>query len=184
MEADIKKINKMNIEDFINQEAANRISENYWENTLPSQLEATSLKHPACIVFIASLVKNNRKAFLSKEILIRDMLDGGRGDIHHIYPKSYLVANRVKRNSYNQAANYAHCEQPINIKLSNLPPKKYLEEFAKQHHAFTEKELMQNFEDLAIPPMALNGEMNNYETFLKQRRKLMSYKIKEYYERL
>ncbi len=48
----------------------------------------------------------------------------------------------------------------------------------------TQENLEKNLSDLAIPKMVLQGQIDNYKQFLKERRKLMSYSIKEYYESL
>ena len=186
MEADIKNINEMDIDEFVDNEEKNQISENFWENTIPSDLETSSTQNARYRIFLAYLVKNNSKAFLSKDILVRDMLDDGRGDIHHIYPKSYLAFNDVKMKGYNQVANYVYCEQSINIKLSNLSPKEYLEKSTEEKiiNIQSKEELKRNFDNLAIPDTVLIGTIDNYELFLKERRKLISYKIKEYYEAL
>ncbi len=184
-EQDIKKINEIGIEDFINDEVKNTISENFWENTIPSDLETTSRTNSVYLVFLASLVKNNTKAFLSERIIIRDMLDGGRGDIHHMYPKDYLTKLNLKQGDYNQVANYVYCEQAINIKISNKAPKDYLSEaLSGVSNIKTQENLEKNLSDLAIPKMVLQGQIDNYKQFLKERRKLMSYSIKEYYESL
>lgn len=184
-EKDLKDISSMGMTDFIETAVRNQISDNFWKNTAPSKIAGSTVNNPLMFIFTASLIKNNSKAFLSSDILIRDMLDGGRGDLHHIYPKGYLKNNDVKQSSYNQVANRVYCEQAINIKLSDLSPKDYLDHaLEKGFINLSESEIKANLDDLAIPHTILSGTIDNYDEFLRERRSLISLKIKEYFEAL
>ncbi len=44
-----------------------------------------------------------------------------------------------------------------------------------------EKSFMENLKQNCIPELILNSDFEQYENFLKERRKLMALKIKEYY---
>ena len=62
------------------------------------------------------------------------------GDIHHIVPKDYLIVPKdyLRKNGfpdradYNQVANFALTETPINISIGNKPPVQYMAEVAAQ----------------------------------------------------
>lgn len=185
LEQDLRAILDLGVPKFIERETKSNITASFWENNLPQKLDGSSAANIQVAIFTASLVKNNSKAFLSSDISIRDMLDGGRGDLHHIYPKDYLKKNNLSQSNYNQIANRVYCEQPINIKLSNLAPNEYL---SKAHDRgfinLTESEVKANLDDLAIPHSILDGTIANYHDFLAERRHLMSLKIKEYFEAL
>jgi hypothetical protein len=50
-----------------------------------------------------------------------------RGDIHHLFPKKYLMKNGITNKSmYNQIANYTYLQTEINIKISDNAPKEYM----------------------------------------------------------
>ena len=111
-------------------------------------------------------------------------------DIHHIFPKQYLVDNGFDKHEYNQVANYAYLDTPLNIKIGKKAPKEYLNEalYAIKLSPDTsckaiksESEFLQNLEDNCIPVDILNMDWNDYQTFLEIRRAKMTELIKQYY---
>jgi hypothetical protein len=116
-----------------------------------------------------------------------------RGDIHHIFPKRYLQKNGYNRRGvYNQIANYAYTEQPVNLKIKAQPPKEYMGWIMDQldNESFTlgeindSEKLKENMRMNAIPTSLSSMDVDDYEDFLVERRKLMADKIKEYYNKL
>ena len=112
------------------------------------------------------------------------------GDIHHIFPKQYLVDNGFDKHDYNQVANYAYLDTPLNIKIGKKSPKEYLNEAldaikGTQDTSFkaikSETEFMQNLKDNCIPADILDMDYNNYRDFLETRRAMMTKLIKSYY---
>ena len=90
---------------------------------------------------------------------------------------------------YNQIANYVYMQSEINIKIGNKSPKSYFTELLEQFNGgevkyggINEKsELQQNLKMNCVPESIFNMEIGDYENFLKERRKLIAKKIKEYY---
>ena len=120
---------------------------------------------------------------------VRDLIEQ-RGDVHHIFPKDYLIKSGIdSTQQYNQIANYVYLQQEINIQISNLPPIEYFNKIAQQvrgGNAFfgcidNEEDLIRNLKENAIPESIMNMTYDNYEEFLSQRQKLMANKVKEYY---
>ena len=112
------------------------------------------------------------------------------GDIHHIFPKQYLVDNGFDKHEYNQVANYAYLDTPLNIKIGKKAPKEYLNEALNaikdaQETSFkaikSEAEFYQNLEDNCIPAEILEMDCSNYQAFLEARRTKMTALIKDYY---
>ena len=112
------------------------------------------------------------------------------GDIHHIFPKQYLVDNGYDKHDYNQVANYAYLDTPINIKIGKKAPKIYFNEALDaiknaDETSFksikTEEEFKKNLEDNCIPADILEMDHTNYQTFLEVRRDKMTELIKSYY---
>ena len=115
-----------------------------------------------------------------------------RGDIHHLFPKDYLSKNGLDRSKYNQIANYVYMQSEVNIKVGNKPPKDYFELVRSQilnnnklvSGITSEKDLLDNLKMNCVPPEIMDMRIEDYQDFLNSRRKLMSYKIKEYYNSL
>lgn len=112
------------------------------------------------------------------------------GDIHHIFPKQYLVDNGYDKHEYNQVANYAYLDTPINIKIGKKAPKIYLiealntiknAEYTSFKSIKSEEEFIQNLEDNCIPIGILEMDHTGYSDFLEARRAKMTDLIKQYY---
>lgn len=147
--------------------------------------------NPTYQVFLAAQNFLKKDSLLS-HIPVGELVNLG-GDIHHIFPKQYLVDNGFDKNQYNQVANYAYLDTPINIKIGKKSPKTYLNEalneiLKQQDQTFrsikTEEEFYNNLQDNCIPASILNMEYGDYETFLEQRRSMMTDMIKTYYYKL
>jgi hypothetical protein len=102
------------------------LSDAFWNASLPQSLDTSVASSPYFHVFLASQVKANDRGFLSKDVLVGDLISL-RGDIHHLFPKDYLKKNGLDRSKYNQIANYVYMQSEINIKVGNKPPKDYFE---------------------------------------------------------
>jgi hypothetical protein len=80
-------------------------------------------------------------------------------------------------------------QSEINIKIGKKPPYRYFSELKKQCEEqkpayggiINEKEMQGNFQDHCIPVNMETKDIEGYEDFLHQRRKLMSHKIRDYY---
>lgn len=107
----------------------------------------------------------------------------------------YFERDRVRctlQTAYNQIANYALTQSEINIQISDTNPKDYFARLAQQcvekqsvYGAIIDKtEMQQNLAANCIPAYMLEGAVPDYESFLRDRRKLMAQKIKGYYESL
>ena len=116
-----------------------------------------------------------------------------QGDIHHLVPKDYLRKNGYPdRSDYNQVANYALTETPINIRISNRAPNEYMGEVHDQivTGAVTlggitdSNELRRNLESNAIPETFQEVNAGNFREFLVARRRMIAVYIKRYYEAL
>lgn len=101
-----------------------------------------------------------------------------------------IIGNGFDKHEYNQVANYAYLDTPINIKIGKKAPKEYLNEALSaikgiQDSSFkaikSEEEFMQNLEDNCIPATILSMDYTYYQTFLEARRAKMTELIKKYY---
>ncbi|USL45658.1 GmrSD restriction endonuclease domain-containing protein [Priestia megaterium] len=184
--------NAQNPIDYLQHTESGELSAAFWENILISRLNTPVTSSPYFNLYIMAQVKNNEKAFLSKETEVRYLIEG-RGDVHHIFPRKYLQRNGyANKNQYNQIANYAIIQQEINIAIGDRAPENYMESLTEQcqtkilkYGEIVEKdELMKNLKANSIPVSIFQMDATQYEEFLEERRKLMADKIKYYYQSL
>ena len=144
--------------------------------------------NPTYQVFLAAQNFFKKDSLLS-HIPVGELVNLG-GDIHHIFPKQYLVDNGYDKHDYNQVANYAYLDTPINIKVGKKAPKVYLKEAldaikGAEDTSFksikSEPEFIQNLEDNCIPVDIFEMDHTNYPAFLEARRAKMTTLIKTYY---
>lgn len=191
-EYDIKRFSTYeNPVDYLKVTEAGELSEAFWNVTLPQKLDTSVASSPYFNIFLAAQAKAHDKGFLSEHVEVESMLEN-RGDIHHLFPKKYLTNNGLAKGLYNQIANYVFIQQEINIKISDDAPCIYMQEVLNQceskkpvYGGIVDKEiLMDNLLQNCIPQGFENMDINNYQEFLLERRKLMSEKIRKYYESL
>ena len=99
---------------YLNITEAGELSEAYWKVNLVQRLNTSVASSPYFNMFLVAQVKAHDKGFLSMEIDIESMLEN-RGDIHHLFPKNYLIKNGIVQAQYNQIANYAFIQQESTV---------------------------------------------------------------------
>ncbi len=185
---DIKQISQKPFDEYLKEKEEGELSDAFWNASLPQSLDTSVASSPYFHVFLASQVKANDRGFLSKDVLVSDLISL-RGDIHHLFPKDYLKKNGLDRREYNQIANYVYMQSEINIKVGNKPPKVYFELIKNQMSngnqqmsgLTSEQQLLENLKMNCVPIEIQHMSINDYNDFLNLRRKLMATKIKEYY---
>ena len=185
---DIKQISNKPFDEYMREKEEGELSDAFWLSALPQQLDTPVASSPYFHVFLASQVKANDKGFLSRDVLVSDLISL-RGDIHHLFPKDYLKKHGLDRGKYNQIANYVYMQSEINIKVGNKPPKDYFKILQEQmangtlslsgiHH---DDALQDNLKANCIPVEIIEMDIDHYQDFLHKRRLLMAEKLKEYY---
>ncbi|WP_344818476.1 GmrSD restriction endonuclease domain-containing protein [Microbacterium soli] len=191
-EQDIRRIAQQGAANYLKQVEDSELTDGFWEVALPNALETTSTASPFFQTFLASQVASLARGFLSKSITVAAMHQQS-GDIHHIVPKDYLQKNGYPdRGDYNQVANFALTETPINIAISNRPPSAYMasvnEQIASGQLTLGEitdvDDLRRNLEENALPASLGLVSAASYPQFLTERRSLMAAAIRRYYEGL
>ena len=185
---DIKQISQKPFDEYLKEKEEGELSDAFWNASLPQSLDTSVASSPYFHVFLASQVKANDRGFLSKDVLVGDLISL-RGDIHHLFPKDYLKKHGLDRSKYNQIANYVYMQSEINIKVGNKPPKDYFEIIKTQMQEnnrqvsglATEQELLENLKMNCVPSEIMEMTIENYNEFLNLRRKQMALKIKDYY---
>lgn len=185
---DIRQIAERPFAEYLKEKEEGELSDAFWNAALPQSLDTSVVSSPYFNVFLAAQVKAKDKGFLSRHILVSDLI-ALRGDIHHLFPKDYLKKKRIDRGKYNQIANYVYMQSEINIKIGNKPPRDYFELINAQISRgenlvtgiSTHEELHENLKANCVPAEIMQMTIENYPDFLTLRRKLMAAKMKEYY---
>ncbi len=174
--------------EFLKQTEAGDLSDAFWRVNLIQHLNTSVASSPYFNMFLVAQVKAHDKGFLSTQIDVEAMLEN-RGDIHHLFPKNYLTKNGVPQSQYNQIANYVFLQQEINIKISDNAPSDYMAKVYEQcetkqpiYGGITDVDaLAENLRQNCIPVGFERMDIDDYTSFLEQRRQLMAEKMKAYY---
>ncbi len=188
MEQDLARLrtaqDKNTFINVLNEQIDSIFTPDYWEVTLPSELDSAAARSPGQFAFYASLVLLDASVLYSN-MKVSDLL---RPDIksmksalerHHLFPRNFLKRKGITEDRMiNQVANYALLEWHKNIEISDDDPAVYA---PKQEEAFTEEALNKMY-DLH----ALWNDWYHYEytDFLGKRRKLMAGVIRRGYKQL
>ncbi|NPV42372.1 MAG: DUF262 domain-containing protein [Firmicutes bacterium] len=160
------------------------LTKDYWEVTLPNELETAAARNTAQFAYYAALCLLEARVLYSR-MKVSELLDPTTKakksalERHHLFPRKYLqrIGIREKR-LINQVANYTLVEWSDNIKISDRAPKDYV---PKLEERFASDELQQMYEWHGLP---LNWYELDYEDFLKERRRRIALIIKSGFERL
>jgi len=188
---DIRQMENRPFADYLDLVEKTEMSESFWAFALPRRLDTSVSSNPVFHVFLASLVKGQEKGFLSRDITVANIILY-KGDVHHIFPKNYLKNNNKSKTEYNQVANYVLMQQEINIAIGAKSPEVYFKELLEQCQGGKRKyggidsmdELHDNLKVHCIPESIFEMNVHTYDEFLNERRRLMSIRMKEYYESL
>lgn len=187
-EADMKRLQKQgDMQQFISTLEEQLLSDVFWTASLPDELNKLNVGNVFWHIFVAAQKKLLKHSFLSPENKVRDL---STGDIHHIFPKNYLVKNGYDKTQYNRIANFVYLRNDINISISDRSPADYINAILDGgpgtfHSSIKNRESMiENFHENAIPELLFNAEADDFEEFMEQRRKLMAKMIRQYYEEL
>ncbi len=185
---------KNNPLEYINNTLREELPDSFWDVTLVQELDKSTSAIPEFKVFLAAQVKMKDKGFLSRDITVEDLITI-KGDLHHIFPVDYLKKNGFPSPSrYNQVANLVYSQSEINIAIGNKSPVVYFNILKEQCQTkipkiggITELEMLRsNLEANCIPVEILTNHelLYDYETFLRERRKLIAKKVKDYFKML
>jgi hypothetical protein len=188
---DIKQIANKPFHEYLASVEEAELSDAFWQFGLVQRLETAAPNSPFLNLFLASHIKTSDKGFLSRDITVQSLVET-RGDIHHLFPKDYLKKNDKSRSEYNQLANFVIMQQEINIAIGNKSPEVYFNEIKHQCTGGKKKyggidrteELEENMKTHCIPESIFSMNVNHYDNFLKERRKLIAEKVKKYYQKL
>lgn len=188
---DVRNINEQGASSYLDALEKAELSDAFWNDGLPQQMNTSVASSPYFNVFLASQVNGNDKGFLSNQHSVANLLQG-TSHIHHVFPRNYLKKKGLPRNRYNQIANYVVMQSEINIAIGDSPPADYFQALRKQcetgetcYGTITNADkLNSNLTEHCIPEGMHEVGVEDYDNFLQKRRSLMSAKIRDYYKTL
>lgn len=169
---------------YLNAVIANKFTGDYFEYSLPAELNSSSATSPAWYGYIAAInVLGTPMLFstapLSQYFVLGTSGDKNSVDKHHIFPKHYLEKIGYSNDrDRNQIANFTYLDYATNIDISDNPPIEYVgryrEKLGEEGYklACAQNALPENFEQLSYPE------------FLNKRRLLMAQIVKKAYNDL
>ena len=188
---DVRNINEQGANLYLDALEKAELSDAFWSDGLPQQMNTPVASSPYFNVFLASQATANDKGFLSNKHSVSNLLQG-TSHIHHVFPRNYLKKEGLPRNRYNQIANYVVMQSEINISIGDNSPADYFQALRKQcengkarYGNITDADqLNSNLAEHCIPEGMHEASVENYDRFLQERRSLMSTKIRDYYRTL
>ena len=186
---DIRQISNKGVLAYVDSVIPNELPDSFWTGMLPQFMDTSSINSPYFICYQAAQAKLGDKGFLSRDITVTDLLLN-RADVHHVFPRQHLKGMNMTRGVYNQIANYVVAQSEINIAIGSKAPSTYFRELAEQcnggvkkYGGITDQDGMRaNMLANCVPLAMLDGSDLDYPAFLEERRKLMSLKIKAWFE--
>ncbi len=169
--------------EYLEKSILSRFTDDYFNMTLPNELNTSSAISPAWYGYIASQIVLNNPMLFSTSALTTYLLPGASGtknavDKHHIFPKNYLTQiGYTTDRDRNQAANFTYLDYVTNIDISDDAPELYIGRYKEK----LGNEYSKHCENHALPE---NFETMDYMEFLSERRNLMAQIIKKAYMRL
>ena len=192
MDRDMRTIAEKGFINFLSEVEASALSDTFWNITLPQNLETSSVNSPAFNTFIAAQINLNCNSMLMNGTKIADLVTIS-GDVHHIFPRAYLKSNGIDNKlKYNQVANYIYLDTQVNKAISDDAPYVYFSKAKNQCETkdivlgnISDKELLEsNLKENCIPANIDTMDALSYDSFLLERRKMMSSLIEKYYKGL
>lgn len=169
---------------ILNEQIRTKLTDDYWNISLPNNLATSSSTSPAMYAYYASLNILDAYGLFSK-LKVRELLKEGLRskrsplEIHHLFPKAWLMRKGITDlPQINQIANYALIEWTDNMTISDTAPNEYLPNYLMRLSTYEQE---QQYYWHALPD---NWENMNYFDFLIARRKLMAQVIRDAYNKL
>jgi hypothetical protein len=160
------------------------LTRDYWEVTLPNELETAAARNTGQFAYYAALCLLGARVLYSK-LKVADLLDPSTKakkaavERHHLFPRGYLHRIGIREDRLiNQVANYALVEWSDNIAISDQPPMDYVPELEKR---FSSNELRQMY---ASHSLWDGWYQMDYAKFLEERRKRIGQVIRKGFQKL
>jgi hypothetical protein len=161
-----------------------RLTEDYWKITLPSELASSAGRSPSLSAYYAALNLLEARVLFSKmkvsELLNPEIRAKKSGtERHHLFPMGYLKKIGITGLiDINQIANFALVEWADNIDISDSSPAEYFPQYANRENT-EDWERMRYWH--ALPE---GWHLFDYKKFLEMRRKAMAEVIRDGFKKI
>lgn len=169
---------------YIDRIISTRFTDDYFNLTLPSELNSAAAISPAWNGYIAAQIVLNNPMLFSNTPVSKYFIIGSSGtknaiDKHHIFPKHYLEQiGYTNDRDRNQLANFTYLDYVTNIDISDKAPADYVNAYRQK---LGDEGYKKTCEQNALPE---NFENMEYPEFLEKRRQLMAQLVRKAYMEL
>lgn len=169
---------------YIDRIISTRFTDDYFNLTLPSELNSAAAISPAWNGYIAAQIVLNNPMLFSNTPVSKYFIIGSSGtknaiDKHHIFPKHYLEQiGYTNDRDRNQLANFTYLDYVTNIDISDKAPADYVNAYRQK---LGDDGYKKTCEQNALPE---NFEKMEYSVFLEKRRQLMAQVVRKAYMEL
>ena len=169
---------------YIDRIISTRFTDDYFNLTLPSELNSAAAISPAWNGYIAAQIVLNNPMLFSNTPVSKYFIIGSSGtknaiDKHHIFPKHYLEQiGYTNDRDRNQLANFTYLDYVTNIDISDKAPADYVNTYRQK---LGDEGYKKTCEQNALPE---NFENMEYPEFLEKRRQLMAQLVRKAYMEL
>lgn len=169
---------------YIDKIIKTHFTDDYFNLTLPNELNSTASISPAWNGYVASQIVLNIPMLFSNTPISKYFIIGSSGnknaiDKHHIFPKNYLKnIGFDKDRERNQIANFTYLDYSTNIDISDKAPCDYVGEYRAK---LGEEQYLKTCAEHALPK---DFENMRYTEFLEARRDLMANIVRKAYNKL
>lgn len=169
---------------YIDRIISTRFTDDYFNLTLPSELNSAAAISPAWNGYIAAQIVLNNPMLFSNTPVSKYFIIGSSGtknaiDKHHIFPKHYLEQiGYTNDRDRNQLANFTYLDYVTNIDISDKAPADYINAYRQK---LGDDGYKKTCEQNALPE---NFENMEYPEFLEKRRQLMAQLVRKAYMEL
>lgn len=166
---------------YIDRIISTRFTDDYFNLTLPSELNSAAAISPAWNGYIAAQIVLNNPMLFSNTPVSKYFIIGSSGtknaiDKHHIFPKHYLEQIGYSNDrDRNQLANFTYLDYVTNIDISDKAPADYVNTYRQK---LGDDGYKKTCEQNALPE---NFENMEYLEFLEKRRQLMAQLVRKAY---
>ena len=169
---------------YIDRVISTRFTDDYFNLTLPSELNSAAAISPAWNGYIAAQIVLNNPMLFSNTPVSKYFIIGSSGtknaiDKHHIFPKHYLEQiGYTNDRDRNQLANFTYLDYVTNIDILDKAPADYVNAYRQK---LGDEGYKKTCEQNALPK---NFENMEYPEFLEKRRQLMAQLVRKAYMEL
>lgn len=169
---------------YIDRVISTRFTDDYFNLTLPSELNSAAAISPAWNGYIAAQIVLNNPMLFSNTPVSKYFIIGSSGtknaiDKHHIFPKHHLEQiGYTNDRDRNQLANFTYLDYATNIDISDKSPAEYVNTYRQK---LGDEGYKKACEQNALPE---NFENMEYPEFLEKRRQLMAQVVRKAYMEL